>query len=94
MILGISVDDVASHKAFAEKHGLPFAAARRRRQGGGEAATACCKTYMGVMEMARRDTFLVDPQGRIAKHYESVNPDGHSQVVLEDIKALKAKSTG
>jgi len=48
------------------------------------------KTYMGVMEMARRDTFLIDPQGNIAKHYESVDPDGHSKVVLEDIKALKA----
>ena len=48
------------------------------------------KTYMGVMEMARRDTFIIDPQGRVAKHYESVDPEGHSQVVLEDIKALKA----
>ena len=43
-----------------------------------------------VMEMARRDTFIIDPQGRVAKHYESVNPEGHSQVVLGDIKALKA----
>ena len=53
------------------------------------------KTYMGVMEMARRDTFLIDPQRRIAKHYESVEPEGHSAVVLADIKALKAgKKTG
>jgi len=47
-----------------------------------------------VMEMARRDTFLVDPQGRIAKHYESVDPETNSKVVLEDIKALKAKPAG
>jgi peroxiredoxin Q/BCP len=46
------------------------------------------------MEVARRDTFLVDPQGRVAKHYESVKPDGHSQLVLDDIKALKAKPKG
>ena len=89
VILGISVDDVASHKAFAEKHGLPFTLladsdkAVSKRYG-------VLKTYMGVMEMARRDTFLIDPQGRIAKHYESVNPEGHSAVVLADIKALKA----
>ena len=89
VILGISVDDVASHKAFAEKHGLPFTLladadkAVSKRYG-------VLKTYMGVMEMARRDTFLVDPQGRIAKHYESVDPEGHSAVVLADIKALKA----
>ena len=89
VILGISVDDVASHKAFAEKHGLPFTLladsdkAVSKRYG-------VLKTYMGVMEMARRDTFLIDPQSRIAKHYESVNPEGHSAVVLADIKALKA----
>jgi thioredoxin-dependent peroxiredoxin len=89
VILGVSVDDVASHKAFAKEHGLPFTLladpdkAVTKRYG-------VLKTYMGVMEMARRDTFLVDPQGRIAKHYESVKPEGHSKVVLDDIKALKA----
>ena len=89
VILGISVDDVASHKAFAEKHGLPFTIladsdkAVTKRYG-------VLKTYMGVMEMARRDTFIIDPDGRVAKHYESVDPEGHSQVVLDDIKALKA----
>ena len=92
VIVGISVDEVASHKKFAEKHGLPFALladadkAVTRSYG-------VLKTYMGVMEMARRDTFLIDPDGRIAKHYESVDPDGHSKVVLEDIKALKAART-
>jgi peroxiredoxin Q/BCP len=89
VILGISVDDVASHKAFAEKHSLPFTLLADQdkvvtKQYG------VLKTYMGVMEMARRDTFLIDPQGRIAKHYESVEPEGHSKVVIDDIRALKA----
>ena len=89
VIVGISVDEVASHKEFAEKHSLPFTIladsdkAVTRSYG-------VLKTYMGVMEMARRDTFIIDPQGRVAKHYESVDPEGHSQVVLADIKALKA----
>jgi peroxiredoxin Q/BCP len=92
VIVGISVDDVESHKKFAEKHGLPFALLA-------DADKAVAKQYgvlknYGVAEFARRDTFIVDPEGRIAKHYESVKPDGHSQVVLEDIKALKAKSSG
>jgi thioredoxin-dependent peroxiredoxin len=93
VILGISVDDVESHKKFAEKHGLPFALLA-------DADKAVAKQYgvlknYGVAEFARRDTFIVDPEGRVAKHYESVKPDGHSQVVLEDIKALKAaKSSG
>ena len=91
---GISVDDVASHKAFAEKHGLPFTLLADPDK----AVTkeyGVLKTYMGVMEMARRDTFLIDPDGKVAKHYESVEPEGHSQVVLDDIKAFKAaKKTG
>ena len=93
VILGVSVDDVASHKAFARKHGLPFTLLAdsdktvTRRYG-------VLKTYMGVMELARRDTFLIDPQGLIAKHYESVEPEGHSKVVLADIKALKAARPG
>mgnify|MGYP003562020485 CR=1 FL=1 len=89
VILGISVDSAADHKAFAEKHGLPFTLLADPTK----AVTkeyGVLKTYMGVMEMARRDTFIIDPQGRVAKHYESVNPDGHSKVVLEDLKALKA----
>jgi peroxiredoxin Q/BCP len=88
VILGISVDDVASHKAFAAKHGLPFTLLA-------DADKAVTKQYgvlrsFGVIEIAKRDTFIIDPQGRIAKHYESVDPDGHSKAVLEDIKALKA----
>jgi thioredoxin-dependent peroxiredoxin len=90
VILGISVDDVESHKKFAEKHGLPFTLLA-------DSDKAVAKEYgvlksYGVMEVARRDTFLVDPQGRIAKHYESVDPDSNSKIVLEDIKALKSKS--
>jgi peroxiredoxin Q/BCP len=92
VILGISVDDVESHKKFAEKHGLPFALLA-------DADKAVAKQYgvlknYGVAEFARRDTFIIDPEGRVAKHYESVDPDGHSKVVLEDIKAMKSKSSG
>jgi peroxiredoxin Q/BCP len=87
-VLGISIDDSASHKAFADKHGLPFTLLADPTR-----ATAkeygVLKTYMGVMEMARRDTFIIDPQGRVAKHYESVDPDGHSKLVLDDLKALQ-----
>jgi thioredoxin-dependent peroxiredoxin len=89
VILGISVDDMASHKEFAEKHSLPFTILADSDKAVTK-SYGVLKTYMGMMEMARRDTFIIDPQGRVAKHYESVNPEGHSQVVLADIKALKA----
>jgi thioredoxin-dependent peroxiredoxin len=93
VILGISVDDVASHKAFAKEQSLPFTLladpdkAVTKRYG-------VLKNYMGVMEMARRDTFLIDPQGKVARHYESVNPEGHSKIVLADIRTLKGGSSG
>jgi peroxiredoxin Q/BCP len=93
VILGISVDDVTSHKEFAEKHSLPFTILADSDKAVTK-SYGVLKTYMGVMEMARRDTFIIDPQGRIAKHYESVDPEGHSQLVLADIKALKAKAAG
>ena len=52
------------------------------------------KSYLGTMELAKRDTFLIDPQGRIVKHYADVDPKGHSQIVLKDIKALQKKQAG
>lgn len=90
VIVGISVDDVASHKKFQEEHGLPFTLLADSTK---ETAKAygVLKKFMGVMEAAQRDTFLIDPNGKIAKHYVSVDPKGHSQVVLQDIKTLQGK---
>jgi peroxiredoxin Q/BCP len=92
VILGISVDDVASHKKFAEQHGLPFTILA---DPGKQTAKAygVLKKFFGVMEAAQRDTFLIDPQGRIVKHYTEVDPKGHSQIVLQDIEALQARKS-
>jgi len=90
VILGISVDDVASHKQFAEEHGLPFTLLA-------DSTKETAKSYgvlrsaLGLMEIASRETFIIDPQGRVAKHYASVDPKGHSQMVLADLKVLQAK---
>jgi thioredoxin-dependent peroxiredoxin len=90
VILGISVDDVESHKAFSEKHGLPFSLLA-------DSTKETAKRYgvlsnFGPMVIARRHTFLIDPQGKIVRHYEKVKPEGHSKEVLADIEALKAAS--
>jgi peroxiredoxin Q/BCP len=92
VILGVSVDDVESHKKFSEKHSLPFPIlADSTKQ---TAKTyGVLKSYLGTMELAKRDTFLIDPEGRIAKHYVDVDPKGHSQVVLNDIKAMQQKKS-
>jgi thioredoxin-dependent peroxiredoxin len=47
---------------------------------------------MGMFELAQRDTFIVDPEGRIAKHFVKVDPKGHSELVLKELEALQAKA--
>lgn len=88
-VLGVSVDDVASHKAFAEEHGLPFPILADADK---KVATAygVLTKFMGMMELARRDTFIIDPQGKVAKHYMKVDPKGHSEMVLAELKSLGA----
>jgi peroxiredoxin Q/BCP len=87
-ILGVSLDDVESHQSFAEKHGLPFPLLADTD---GDAADAYgVKTKMFGMTVAKRQTFLVNPQGKIAKHYASVSPDEHSMEVLADLRELGA----
>ena len=91
-ILGVSVDDVESHKGFSEKHGLPFPILADSTKETTK-KYGVLKTYLGTMELAKRDTFLIDPQGKIVKHYPDVDPKGHSQMVLADIKALQQKKS-
>lgn len=100
VILGVSIDDVASHKKFEAVLNkerlkertvktLPFSLLA-------DPTKETAKAY-GVlvsrlgMEYAQRDTFLIDPQGRIAKHYPKVDPKAGAQIVLNDIKALQKK---
>ena len=88
VILGVSVDDVASHKDFSEQHSLPFPILADSTK---STATAygTLTTYKD-MQLSQRDTFIIDPEGRVAKHYVKVNPKGHSEIVLADLKQLMA----
>lgn len=87
-ILGVSLDDVESHQKFAENHGLPFPLLADTE---GKAAEAYgVKTKMFGMTVAKRQTFLIAPDGTIAKHYAKVKPADHSMQVLADLKALGA----
>ena len=89
VILGISVDDVDSHKEFATEHRLPFTLlADGQKQVARDYGVL--HRMLGVMELARRETFIVDPLGRVAKHYREVDPGSHSRQVLSDLKTLQA----
>ena len=85
-ILGVSLDDVASHEAFAEKYSLPFSLLSDA-----DAGTA---TDYGVLKkivgfrFARRESFIIDPDGNIARHYRKVDAASHSEEVLADLKNL------
>ncbi len=87
-ILGVSLDDVDSHKEFADKYSLPFSILADTNK---EAATQYgVYTKIGTFEMAKRESFLIDPQGQVAKHYSKVNAETHSEEVLADLELLIA----
>jgi peroxiredoxin Q/BCP len=89
-VLGVSLDDVKSHADFAAKYHVPFPLLS-------DADSKTAQAY-GVLtskmgfKYARRTTFLIDPQGRVAKVYEDVDPEKNSAQVLADLATLKASS--
>lgn len=87
VILGISVDDVDSHKGFCAKEGLNFKLLA-------DSNHAVVEKYGSVMEykgmtLAARNTFLIDPSGVIRKVYLKVDPQNHSEEVLADLGQLE-----
>src|SRR5207248_7824345 len=89
-ILGVSVDTAQSHKDFCAKEGLNFKLLADP-EGKTVAAYGSGMEYKGA-KMAARNTFLIDPQGKIAKVYTAVKPAEHSEQVLKDLAELKKKA--
>ncbi len=88
-VVGISVDDGASHAEFAKKYHLPFPLLADK-------STEVAARYgalrdMVVFKIAKRYTFLIDPQGKVAKVYEKVETSKHSTEIIEDLKQLSEK---
>jgi peroxiredoxin Q/BCP len=89
-VVGISVDDVESHQEFSTKYKLPFTILADED---GETAQAYgVLRDWKLIKIASRQSFLVDPDGVIVKHYEDVDPDTHTQQVLADLEALMAEA--
>ena len=90
VVLGVSVDTAQSHKDFCAKEGLNF-----KLLADPDAKTVAAygsgMDYKGA-KMAARNTFLIDPQGKIVKVYTSVKPAEHSDEVLKDLAELKKKA--
>ena len=83
-VYGVSLDSPESHKAFREKHNLNFPLLTDE---GGRAADA-----LGVLreggKRTNRVTFLLDPDGTIARVYPEVSPATHADEILEDAASL------
>ncbi len=85
-VVGISVDSSESHGKFAEKYSLPFSLLADTD--GKVAASYQALTNLLIVKIAKRHTFLIDPDGKIKKIYTDVNVSNHSQQIIDDLKAL------
>ena len=85
VVFGLSLDSVASHKLFAEKYNLPFSLLADEA---GEVSELYDSLHW-LKSYSKRNTFIVDPEGNIAKIYLSVNPKTHSEMVLSDLSSLQ-----
>jgi len=85
ILFGLSLDSVRSHKLFAEKYNLQFSLLADET---GE-VSELYDSLSSFFKVAKRNTFIVDPEGNIAKIYLSVNPKTHSEMVLNDLNSLQ-----
>ena len=87
VILGVSVDPAESHKEFCAKEGLNFKLLA-------DTDAKVSEQYGSIMEyngakLSARNTFIIDPQGKIAKVFEKVKVGGHSEEVLAALASLQ-----
>jgi thioredoxin-dependent peroxiredoxin len=87
VVLGVSVDSIDSHKKFCAKEGLNFKLLSDRE--GRVAKAYGSLTNLGIVRFARRHTFIIDPAGKIARVYTSVDPARHSAEVLAGLDELR-----
>ena len=87
VVLGVSLDSVESHKKFCAKDGLNFKLLADTDHRVTDSYGSL--TNLGVVKFAARHTFLIDPNGKIAKAYTSVDPAKHSAEVLQDLDVLQ-----
>jgi thioredoxin-dependent peroxiredoxin len=84
-VVGISVDDSASHAHFANKYSLTFPLLADRK---GETARRYDSMWR-IIGMAKRNTYLIDLEGRIARIYLSASASRNSAEIIEDLKKMK-----
>jgi len=86
-IVGVSVDDAPSHARFSRKYQLPFPLLSD--PDGHTAAAYDSLLNLGLVRFARRHTFIIAPDGRIAARFDKVDPGRHAQEVARTLQALQ-----
>ncbi len=90
-VVGVSADDVTSHKNFHHKFAFKIDLLSDTDSSLMKALGLGQSEWKG-MKFWERTTFVVDPKGIIEKVYEKVNPEGHEKVLLDDIRNLQSKA--
>lgn len=86
-VIGISVDNTRSHAEFARKYQLPFPLLSD--PDGRTAAAYDSLLNLGVVRFARRHTFIIAPDGRIAARFDKVDPANHTREVAGMLRTLQ-----
>jgi len=87
VVLGVSVDSIESHKKFCTKEGLNFKLLADTD--GNVTREYGSLRSLVVVKISSRHTFLIDPDGKIARVYADVDPNRHSQEVLAELDRLQ-----
>ena len=87
VVFGLSLDSVESHKRFSDKNNLPFSLLSDE-EGVVAKSYDSLNNFMGY-KSAKRNTFIINPEGLLSKIYLSVDPKTHSQMVLNDLSLLQ-----
>src|SRR5687767_14039437 len=90
-VVGVSEDDVTSHKNFGDKFGFKIDLLADPSLELLGAADVGQSDYNGTMYW-NRTSFFIDPEGKLRKIYRQVNPEGHEQVLLDDIKVMQGQA--
>jgi peroxiredoxin Q/BCP len=88
-VVGVSEDDVESHKSFCNKFAFTIDLLADPQHELLQAAGVGQSDYKGTMYW-NRTSFVIDPSGNLRKVFEKVNPEGHERVLLDDIQAMQA----
>jgi peroxiredoxin Q/BCP len=86
-VVGVSVDDARSHADFSHKYRLPFPLLSDPK--GHTAAAYDSLLNLGLVRLARRHTFIIAPDGRIAARFDKVDPARHAEDVAHTLRTLQ-----